>query len=137
MNDDVKAVLQDCTNASVEERITFPEVVAALAAVGVERYHTDLLRGETTYYLPGGGSERVPGKPPGKWMAGHPAAAFSAAGVADAVRAIQTGTIRYREFCERVMQAGCVGWMTFLAGKRVVYYGRTGDSHVEWFPGAR
>ncbi|MBP2297191.1 DUF1398 family protein [Azospirillum rugosum] len=133
MNDDVKAVLQDCTSASNEERVTFPEVVAALAAVGVERYHTDLVRGETTYYLPGGESERVPGKPATR----HPAAAFSAAGVADAVRAIQAGTIRYREFCERVMQAGCVGWMTFLAGKRVVYYGRTGDSHVEWFPGAR
>lgn len=137
MNDDVKAVLQDCTNASSEERTTFPEVVAALAAVGVERYHTDLVRGETTYYipghLPGGESERVPGKP----ASGHPAAVFSAAGVADSVRAIQTGTIRYREFCERVMQAGCVGWMVFLAGKRVVYYGRTGDSHVEWFPGAR
>lgn len=133
MNDDVKAVLQDCTNASVEERVTFPEVVAALAAVGVERYHMDLVRGETTYYLPDGESERVSGKP----ATGHPAADFSAAEVADAVRAIQTGTIRYRGFCERVMRAGCIGWMTFLTGKRVVYYGRTGDSHVEWFPGAR
>jgi hypothetical protein len=24
-----------------------------------------------------------------------------------------------------------------LAGRRAVYYGRTGDEHVEWFPGAK
>ena len=36
----------------------------------------------------------------------------------------------------RAAEAGCVGYMAFMAGRRVVYYGRTGDSHVEWFPDA-
>lgn len=34
------------------------------------------------------------------------------------------------------MDAGVVGYIAFLEGKRVIYYGETGDQHVEWFPGA-
>jgi uncharacterized protein YbcV (DUF1398 family) len=51
-----------------------------------------------------------------------PAAAFAANGVAAAVRAIQQKKIGYREFCERIAQAGCVGCMVSLAGRRAVYY---------------
>ena len=47
--------------ASDEERATFGEVVKNLAGAGIERYHTDLLRGEKTYYLPDGESEVVKG----------------------------------------------------------------------------
>ena len=61
---------------------------------------------------------------------------FSATGVEAAVRAVQAGAIPYRTFCERVVAAGCVGYHVSIVGRRVVYYGRTGDSHVEWFPGA-
>jgi hypothetical protein len=32
--------------------------------------------------------------------------------------------------------AGCVAYMVSLPGRRVVYYGRTGASHVEHFPPA-
>ena len=69
-------------------------------------------------------------------MIATPAAAFAANGVAAAVRAIQQKKIGYREFCERIAQAGCVGCMVSLAGRRAVYYGRTGDSYVEPFPAA-
>jgi len=64
-----------------------------------------------------------------------PARAFSAAGVDAAVRAIQAQKIQYREFCERIAAAGCVGYTVSLTGRRAVYYGRTGESHVEMFPG--
>ncbi len=68
-----------------------------------------------------------------------PAAArfFSAANVEAAVRAIQRQEIQYREFCRRIVAAGCVGYHVFLEGRRVVYYGRAGDSHTEYFPGAK
>jgi uncharacterized protein YbcV (DUF1398 family) len=65
-----------------------------------------------------------------------PASAFAADGVAAAVRAIQQQKIQYREFCERIAQAGCVGYIVSMAGRRAVYYGRTGDSYVEPFPAA-
>lgn len=124
--------MQECTEASDQERISFPEVVMKLMQAGVERYHADLLRAEKIYYLPSGESHRVPAA----HLDAVPAPAFAADGVAAAVRAIQNGKIRYREFCERIAQAGCVGYMVSLTGRRAVYYGRSGDSYVEPFPAA-
>lgn len=130
MQADVIKVVQECTDASDQERVTFPEVVAKLAGAGIERYHADLLRAEKIYYLPSGESQRVQAAP----IAAVPPAAFTADGVAAAVRAIQRQQIKYREFCERIAEAGCVGYFVSLAGRRAVYYGRTGDSYVEPFP---
>lgn len=130
MREDVIKVVQECTDGSDQERVTFPDVVAKLAGAGVERYHADLLRAEKIYYLPSGESQRVQAAP----IAAVPPAAFTADGVAAAVRAIQQQQIKYREFCERIAEAGCVGYFVSLAGRRAVYYGRTGDSYVEPFP---
>jgi hypothetical protein len=33
--------------------------------------------------------------------------------------------------------AGWVGYFVTLAGRRAIYCGRNGDSHTEWFPGAK
>ncbi len=127
-----KEVAREMTRASDQERITFPEVVKALMDVGVERYHADLVCSNKTYYVPDGGFEVVACHP-----IRQPAPSFSAKGVEDAVRAIQSLSIGYGEFCERIAAAGCVGYLVSFVGRRAVYYGRTGDSHVEWFPGAR
>ena len=47
----------------------------------------------------------------------------------------------YREFtrrgpCRTGHRGGVQGYIAFLRGKRVTYWGRTGDQHTEWFPGA-
>ncbi|MGA8649023.1 MAG: DUF1398 family protein [Xanthobacteraceae bacterium] len=133
MDSGVKEVMVEATRASDEERATFGDVVMKLIQAGVERYHCDLVRGEKTYYLPNGESEVVAGEAVGVAPAGE----FSAAGVDAAVREIQAGKIQYRTFCTRIAEAGCVGYHVSLAGQRAVYYGRTGDCHVEWFPGAK
>ncbi len=130
MQADVVEVMRECTEASDQERISFPEVVMRLMQAGVERYHADLSRAEKIYYLPSGELHRVPAAP----LQATAAAAFTADGVAAAVRAIQQQKIQYREFCERIAQAGCVGYIVSMAGRRAVYYGRTGDSYVEPFP---
>jgi uncharacterized protein YbcV (DUF1398 family) len=132
MQEHVTRIMQECTDASDQERIGFPEVLAKLTQAGVERYHADLLRAERIYYLPSGESQRLPAVK----VEARPAATFTADGVAAAVRAIQQQKIRYREFCERIAQAGCVGYIVSLAGRRAVYYGRTGESYVEPFPSA-
>ncbi len=129
----VRDIMVEATRASDEERVTFGEVVVKLMQAGVERYHCDLIRGEKIYYLPNGESELVAGDAVGI----VPAAEFSAAGVDAAVRAIQAGRIQYRTFCRHVAEAGCVGYHVSLVGRRAVYYGRSGDAHVEWFPGAK
>ena len=33
------------------------------------------------------------------------------------------------------MAGGVQGYIAFLRGKRVTYWGRAGDQHTEWFPG--
>jgi uncharacterized protein YbcV (DUF1398 family) len=133
MNANTHDVLVDCTEGSTGERLTFPEVVGKLMAAGVERYTADLTRAEKTYYLPGGETETLTMYK----IAGTPATAFSADGVQAAVRAIQQQKIKYRAFCDRIADAGCVGYMVSMAGSRAVYYGRTGETYVEMFPGAK
>ena len=128
-----KNVMDECTKGSDEERMTFPEVVMKLASAGVERYRADLVRAEKVYYLPNGKSHLTPAHRSER----APAVAFDAAGVAAAVRAIQAGKIKYREFCVRIMDAGCVDYIVSIAGRRAVYFGRTGESYVEPFPSAR
>ena len=128
---DWQAVLHECTDGSDQERLSFPQVVGKLMAAGVERYRADLLRHEKTYYMPDGRSHVVSNAA----IAGEAAMDFSAAGVDSAVRDIQAGRIAYREFCRRVMAAGCVDYIVSISGRRAVYFGRSGESHVEMFPG--
>jgi uncharacterized protein YbcV (DUF1398 family) len=130
MSPDVKDVIVECTRASDEGRVSFGEVVMMLMKAGVERYHADLVRGDKTFYLPNGESEVVESKP----ATVAPARDFAAAGVEAAVRAAQAGRIQYGEFCKLAAEAGCVGYIVSIVGQRVVYFGRAGDSHVEWFP---
>lgn len=127
------AILKECSEASHQERITFGEVVGRLIAAGVERYHADLVRGETTYYMPDGRSHLVP---TGAFDT-RPADVFSPDGVLAAVRAIQAGRTKYLTFCRKIMEAGCVGYLVSMQGKRAVYYGRSGETYVEPFPGSR
>jgi uncharacterized protein YbcV (DUF1398 family) len=132
MQVDVANIIQECTDASDQDRTSFPEVVMKLMRAGVERYHADLVRAEKTYYLPSGESKRTAAVP----VEAAPAQTFLAHKVAAAVKAIQQNKLQYRGFCERIVEAGCVGYMVSLAGRRAVYYGRTGDSYVEPFPNA-
>lgn len=127
------AVIEDCTRASHEERITFGEVVGRLIAAGVERYNVDLVLGESTYFMPDDRSHRVAYKPADT----RPANSFSADGVLAAVRSIQAGRTKYLTFCRQILEAGCVGYLVSMQGRRAVYYGRSGETYVEPFPGSR
>jgi uncharacterized protein YbcV (DUF1398 family) len=132
MSEKAREAARWATEASDAERVAFPQVVQMLAAAGVERYHADLVASTKTYYMPDGAFESLRCH-----SVAPPAANFEAKGVEAAVRAIQAQTIKYREFRDRIAAAGCVGYFVTLAGGRAVYYGRTGDEHVEWFPGAK
>jgi len=128
----IENVMIECTNGSADGRLTFPAVVKALTEIGVERYHADLQRSERTYFMPSG--ESVVTRAHG--VEREPAASFDGPGVDAALRRIQAGKITYVQFCEEIAAAGCVGYIASLAGRRVVYFGRTGDTFVERFPGA-
>jgi len=127
-----KEAVRWATAESDAERVTFPEVVKKLIDAGVERYHTDLVCSTKTYYMPDGAFETLPCH-----VVKAAASEFDAKGVEAAIRAIQAQTIKYREFCDRIAASGCVGYFVSFAGRRAAYYGRTGDTYVEWFPGAK
>jgi uncharacterized protein YbcV (DUF1398 family) len=133
MNDNQTNVAHECAKLSAAGKIHFGEVVLRLTQAGIERYHADFTRMENTYYTPEGGSCVVP-------MEHQPApiaAEFSPAQIEAAVGQAQRGEIMYPQFARQACAAGCVGYFVQLAGKCVQYFGRSGEIHTEWFPGAK
>jgi uncharacterized protein YbcV (DUF1398 family) len=63
---------------------------------------------------------------------------FDAAAIKEALREAQAQVpgYTYKGFCAKVTRAGCAGYVVSLPGKRVLYYGRTAETHTEYFPGA-
>lgn len=130
MNAEQRKVIQDCAQGALTGELTFPEIVSQLAQIGVERYHADYSREEITYYL-ADNSSLVVSTP-------HPphatAVEFSASAVEAAVRQSQRNEHSYLDFIRKTMSGGCVGYFAQITGRRVIYFGRNGESHVEHFP---
>jgi uncharacterized protein YbcV (DUF1398 family) len=59
---------------------------------------------------------------------------FSLSGIIAAIRGAQLDTIRYPEFVKPAAAASIIGYWAFLTGKKVSYFGRKGEFHVEEFP---
>jgi uncharacterized protein YbcV (DUF1398 family) len=114
-------------------KLTFPAVVGRLLEIGVESYFCNLVSGEEIFYLADGKHHVEKMTLPMTPIADE----FSLSEVRAAIRAAQADTVRYPEFVKRAAAAGVVGYWAFLTGKRVVYFGRKGDSHVEEFPGRK
>jgi uncharacterized protein YbcV (DUF1398 family) len=111
----------------------FPQVIANLIGAGVRSYTADLSARRNTYYGTAGESfdEPLP------LMASRPIVlTFDKGTVAATVSAIQQGRIGYAEFLQKIMAAGCASYSVFIAGRKVMYFGRDGDFHTENFPAA-
>ena len=132
MNDTIRQTIERAAAASKDGTAHFPEIVAMLASVGVESYFADYRADVTTYYLPDGTTHAVALPPPDVAVAD----AFDAAAVLEAIRGAQAGRVMYPEFLRLTRAAGCVGYVTWIAGRHVSYFGRRGETHVERFPGS-
>jgi uncharacterized protein YbcV (DUF1398 family) len=132
MNADQALVIYDAVRGSLTAEMTFPQIVARLSEIGVERYHADYSRQEKTFYLANGDSlvDTIP------WGSYPTATAFSASVVEAAVRQSQRGEHTYADFIRSTMAAGCVGYFVQITGRRALYFGRNGETHVELFPPA-
>lgn len=127
----IRQVIEHCAHSSKAGTMHFGEVVQALVGAGVESYHADYRAQRITYYLPCGETLAVE-------LAGADAPiaeAFDAAAVQAAIRGAQRGEVMYPEFVALSRSAGCVGYVVWLAGRHVSYFGRRGETHVERFPG--
>lgn len=126
-------IVADVARATLAGEIAFPEVVRQLIETGVEYYHVDYVALSKTFYSASGNLvitpiayENLPAV----------AANFDLAALKAAIFDSQHHQQHYRAFTQRAMQAGVQGYMAFLRGQRVTYWGRDGEQHTEWFPGA-
>lgn len=125
-----KNIIDSCAHDSYAGTASFGEIVMRLAGAGVESYYADYRARTTTYYGAEGDSYTIP-------LTRSAAAIppdFDAAGVQDAIRGAQRGDVKYPAFVSLSVAAGCVGYMVWIAGRHVAYYGRAGEMHVEKFP---
>jgi uncharacterized protein YbcV (DUF1398 family) len=125
--------MHEALEGSQQGRLTFPEVVRMLIEAGVESYRCDLLRADDTFYTPNGETHVEKMSLPDARIPEE----FSAAGIVAAIRAAQADEIRYPEFLKRAMAAGVSSYWVFITGKKVIYFGRQGDFHIEKFPRAK
>ena len=132
MDSQKTALARDCLEGAETDRMTFPQVVTALMQAGFDGYLVDFRRAAHTYYLPDGDSlDLAAGEPPGE-IPRH----FDTAQIKAAIRAAQTLApgYSYKGFCAKVAAAGCAGYLISFPGRRALYFGRTGETHVEHFP---
>lgn len=127
------ALIQKTIEASLNSTMIFPQIVGLLIEEGIESYHVDLVRNENRYYKPNGESHVAEVK----LQHSQARENFSAEQVNAAVRKVQAGNSNYKNFMQEISDAGCVYYITYLAGKKVIYFGRKGEMHVEHFPQAK
>ena len=134
MNPHLESVAESCLRGAEDNTMTFPEIVGTLVQVGAESYAIDFRRSVATYYLPDGESIELP-----THRSEAPvAASFDPAEIKAAIMEAQQMApgYTYKGFCRKVASAGCAGYLVSFSGRRAVYFGRTGETHVEHFPQA-
>ncbi len=127
-----RGVAKACLDAAADDMLSFPEIVATLIGEGFESYAVDLRRSMATYYLADGDSVELPAHAVETAIA----ARFDPSAVQAAIREAQQMVpgYSYRGFCEKIAAAGCAGYLVSFLGRRALYVGRTGETHVELFP---
>lgn len=131
MNADVVRKMAELTLSGL---MPFPQIVGNLMEQGVEYYHVDYSSLSFSFYSADGGVVVAP-----LVLEGLPAVAvdLDVPELRAAILDSQQHGQKFRDFCARAMAAGVQSYFAFLRGQRVLYIGRQGDQHVEWFPGAK
>lgn len=127
-------IVSEAARATLSGVIPFPEVVRRLIETGCEYYHVDYVALRMTYYGAAGDVVVTPipleGLPP---VAARLDASSLRANILDSQQNHQP----FPAFSRRAMEGGVQGYFAFLRGQRVTYFGRDGEQHTEWFPGAK
>ncbi|WP_020393761.1 DUF1398 family protein [Thiolinea disciformis] len=126
-----KALIQHVSDATLASRMAFPEVVGNLLKADVDYYYVDYVKQGKTFYSNDGQTVETlihyQNLPP-------IARALDKLTLKTIILDSQVNHQSYEIFTRRSMAAGVVGYFAFLNGRRVVYWGRDGESHTEYFP---
>lgn len=127
-------VIKKMAEVTLTGSMPFPEIVGNLVKEGVEYYRVDFIALSFCFYSASGGVVIAPLK-----LEGLPEVAtdFNVAELRAAILDSQQNGQKFRQFCARAMVSGVQSYFAFLRGQRVLYIGRQGDQHIEWFPGAK
>lgn len=133
MEQDWKDIARRAAEGASTGDLDFGRIVGLLIQAGFDGYLVDYRTSTKTYYLPDGRSCQVDFEPVREPVA----EGFQAEGVREAIREAQTKApgYTYQGFCAKSARAGCAGYLVSFPGRRVLYFGRTGETHVEHFPG--
>ncbi|MBL9154783.1 MAG: DUF1398 family protein [Verrucomicrobiales bacterium] len=125
-------IVSEASKATLAGTMPFPEIVGKLIEVGVEYYHVDYVTLRKTFYSTTGDVVISP-----ITYEGLPEVSkdFDRNSLRAAIYDSQHNGQHYRDFTIRAIKAGVQGYIAFLRGRRVTYWGRVGDQHTEWFPG--
>src|SRR5438034_992050 len=120
MEESKKAAVELIAKKSYAGESTFGEVVGTLVDLGVESYFSDYRTGTTAYYFSNGENEQI--------SLGHAKHSismdFNVDAIKSAILCAQKDEIRYPKFIELTVGAGCVGYIVWIAGRHVTYFGR-------------
>jgi uncharacterized protein YbcV (DUF1398 family) len=130
METSIHSTIEQCAGQSYEGLINFGQVIGNLMQAGVESYHADYRKPSTTYYLPTDESVSLALQVPELKISEQ----FDKDALRNAIRGAQRGEVKYRQFMELSMKAGCIGYFVWIKGRHVTYYGRNGETHIEPFP---
>ncbi len=139
MDAKIKAVAEACAEGIANDTMTFPQISLMLAEAGVERILSDPCRGTSIYYTPDGESLEL-SAPARKTAVAYAFDAVAVKAVIEEGRnALAEGGglvpgYSYKSFFSKLGAAGCAGSMISFPGRYTVYFGRTGEAHVEPFP---
>ncbi|KZD01346.1 DUF1398 domain-containing protein [Oceanibaculum pacificum] len=132
MDDRQISVARTCLDGAESDMMHFAQIVGVLMEAGFESYAIDFRRAVALYYLPDGDSAELPTHR----IATPIAASLDTARLQAAIREAQqrVAGYSYKGFCEKAASAGCAGYVVSFIGRRALYIGRTGETHIERFP---
>jgi uncharacterized protein YbcV (DUF1398 family) len=135
MDTKIQDIARQCLEGAESGTMTFPQIVGTLMAAAFDGYLVDLRLGQATYYLQEGEGLELPIHLSSVAVA----AEFNVDIVKAAIREAQAliPGYTYKGFCDKVKRAGCAGYLVTFLGRRVLYFGRTGETHTEYFPGTQ
>ena len=128
-------IVQACKEGAENDSMTFPNIVAKLMEAGFESYLVDFRQRTATYYLPNDESAEFPTHETSTPVAAKLDSSALSAAIREAQNLVPGYT--YLGFCAKAKAAGCAGYLVSFSGKRAVYFARTGETHVEYFPGSK
>ena len=132
MTPDQESTARACLKAAETGSLDFPQIVGALIEAGFESYAVDFRRARNIYYLADGDSIELPAHATDAAVASGLDTEAMQAGIREAQAKAPGYT--YPGFCSQAAVACCSVYIVSFIGRRAVYFGLTGETHVEHFP---